>query len=341
MDSRFAKHAPGATRVLWAVSRSTAALGTLLIAGVIAASASAHQDRSAANPFAGAKFFVDRTRTRTGPSVTSTTEAVTRMRLIAKIASHSSATWFGGWSSGHGSFYADVRARVAEIVADGSLPVLVAYNIPHRDCGQYSGGGASPRGLRQLGAQPETGHRETSCGRDPRAGRVGRPRLLSPARRRQRISLLRTAVRTLTSPPSISVYIDAGHESWHSSGTIAKRLRDVGIGRARGFALNVSNFYFTRDERAYGHRVSARVGGKPFVIDTSRNGRGPAPGRVWCNPPGRGLGQPATSDTGDSLVDAYLWVKLPESPTAPAGVALVPGSGWLQYALGLAERASF
>ena len=107
-------------------------------------------------------------------------------------------------------------------------------------------------------------------------------------------------MRTLTSSPSISVYIDAGHESWHSSGTIAKRLRDVGIGRARGFALNVSNFYFTRDERAYGHRVSARVGGKPFVIDTSRNGRGPAPGRVWCNPPGRGLGQPATSDTGDS-----------------------------------------
>ena len=120
-------------------------LGTLLIAGVIAASASAHPGQGAANPFAGAKFFVD-------PD-SNAYRAVRDLddrgrhedaRLIAKIASHSSATWFGGWSSGHGSFYADVRARVAEIVADGSLPVLVAYNIPHRDCGQYSGGGAKP-----------------------------------------------------------------------------------------------------------------------------------------------------------------------------------------------------
>ena len=143
---------------------------------------------------------------------------------------------------------------------------------------------------------------------------------------------------TLTSPPSISVYIDAGHESWHSSGTIAKRLRDVGIGRARGFALNVSNFYFTRDERAYGHRVSARVGGKPFVIDTSRTGAGGRPA-VSGATPRRGPGQPATSDTGDSLVDAYLWVKLPgESDGTCRGG---PRAAWLQYALGLAERASF
>ncbi len=134
---------------------------------------------------------------------------------------------------------------------------------------------------------------------------------LSQARRTQRLSLLRAAVRTLTSGTSISVYIDAGNESWQSPRKIAQRLREVGIGRARGFALNVSNFYFTGDERAYGHRVSALVGGKPFVIDTSRNGRGPTPRHAWCNPPGRGLGQPATSNTGDGLVDAYLWVKLP------------------------------
>ena len=164
---------------------------------------------------------------------------------------------------------------------------------------------------------------------------------LSPARRRQRVSLLRTAVRTLTSSQFISVYIDAGNESWHSPSTIAKRLREVGIGRARGFALNVSNFYFTRGERAYGHRVSARVGGKPFVIDTSRNGRGPAPGRAWCNPPGRGLGQPATSDTGDSLVDAYLWVKLPGESDGTCRGGPRAGTWWLRYALGLARRAAF
>ena len=66
-----------------------------------------------------------------------------------------------------------------------------------------------------------------------------------------------------------------------------------------------------------------------FVIDTSRNGRGPlaaahyadAPfaqpesvirglaAGLWCNPPGVGLGARPTTDTGVALLDAYLWIK--------------------------------
>ncbi len=69
----------------------------------------------------------------------------------------------------------------------------------------------------------------------------------------------------------------------------------------------------------------------PFVIDTSRNGRGPldttpfaaAPydqaasvlstlsAGAWCNPPGAGAGLRPTASTGVSLVDAYLWIKTP------------------------------
>ena len=55
-----------------------------------------------------------------------------------------------------------------------------------------------------------------------------------------------------------------------------------------------------------------------FVIDTSRNGRGPwVPAttypdpQVWCNPPARGLGYLPTSDTGHELADAFLWIKVP------------------------------
>lgn len=56
-----------------------------------------------------------------------------------------------------------------------------------------------------------------------------------------------------------------------------------------------------------------------FMIDTSRNGRGPwAPpagvypdAQDWCNPTGRGAGLRPTPDTGNALVDAYLWVKIP------------------------------
>ena len=325
------------------MSRSTAALGALLIAGLLAVPASARDEQRSSNPFAGAKLFVD--PSSNASRAVRDLEARGRhddARLIEKIASHSSATWFGGWRAGHSSFYAFVKARVAEIAADGSLPVLVAYNIPHRDCGQHSAGGAkSPaayvRWVRSL--KRGIGKRRAVVILEPDA--LAGLGCLSQARRTQRLSLLRAAVRTLTSRTSISVYIDAGNESWQSPRKIAQRLREVGIGRARGFALNVSNFYFTRDERAYGHRVSALVGGKPFVIDTSRNGRGPAPGHAWCNPPGRGLGQPATSNTGDGLVDAYLWVKFPGESDGTCRGGPNAGKWWLRYALGLARRAAF
>ena len=33
--------------------------------------------------------------------------------------------------------------------------------------------------------------------------------------------------------------------------------------------------------------------------------------QTWCNPPDRGLGVRPTTRTGNPLVDAYLWIKIP------------------------------
>jgi endoglucanase len=77
--------------------------------------------------------------------------------------------------------------------------------------------------------------------------------------------------------------------------------------------------------------VGATAATMPFVIDTSRNGQGPLDASAyagepynqpegvitalnngnWCNPPGRGVGPRPTNVTGNALVDAYLWVKIP------------------------------
>jgi endoglucanase len=57
-----------------------------------------------------------------------------------------------------------------------------------------------------------------------------------------------------------------------------------------------------------------------FVIDTSRNGQGPwtppadrpdGDPQDWCNPPDRGLGLRPGRDTGNELIDAFLWIKIP------------------------------
>ena len=62
----------------------------------------------------------------------------------------------------------------------------------------------------------------------------------------------------------------------------------------------------------YASMLGTTVPTTHFVIDTSRNGQGPWTGTLdWCNPPGRGLGLAPTTRTGNALVDAYLWVKVP------------------------------
>lgn len=66
-------------------------------------------------------------------------------------------------------------------------------------------------------------------------------------------------------------------------------------------------------------RYADTTGMTHFVIDTSRNGVGPwqfptgtySDPQDWCNPPDRGLGLRPTANTGNELVDAYLWIKIP------------------------------
>ena len=90
-----------------------------------------------------------------------------------------------------------------------------------------------------------------------------------------------------------------------------------------------------------------------FVVDTSRNGVGPwdpstteYPGgypdaQDWCNPPDRGLGLKPTADTGNTLIDAYLWVKIPGESDGectrglgPAGETVDPEWGLIDPAAG-------
>ena len=148
--------------------------------------------------------------------------------------------------------------------------------------------------------------------------------------------------RTGDRNPGTAVYIDAGHSNWVSAGEMAPRLRAAGIERATGFSLNVSNFQPTDALLNYGHALSALLGNKPFVIDTSRNGRG-APGGSFCNPAGAGLGSPPTASTGDPLVHAFLWIKRPgESDGACGECASTPAGQFCRsYALELARNAAF
>jgi endoglucanase len=287
------------------------------------------------SPFGGRALFVDpdSNAARQAEEWRSTRPADAAM--MDRIAAQAQADWFGDWND---HIRRSVDARVSQIATAGALPVLVAYNIPLRDCGGYSSGGArSPRAYRKWIRRLARG-----LGRTPAAVVLEPDALaaidcLKPKRRRTRLRLLAKAVRVLDSRGA-SVYLDAGHSAWQPAERMAKRLRRAGVRRARGFALNVSNFQSTEDEVAYGRRIASETGGKSFVVDVSRNGLGPTPDLEWCNPPGRALGGPPSTATA-APVDALLWIKPPGESDGECNGGPAPGLWWPEYALGLAQRA--
>jgi endoglucanase len=256
-----------------------------------------------------------------------------------KIAAQPQADWFGDWS---GDVQSAVASRVSTIAAAGAVPVLVAYDIPLRDCGSYSSGGATSASayrswIRSFAAG--IGSRRAIVVLEPDA--LAGMDCLSAADQSTRLALLSDAVSVLAGYPGISTYVDAGNSQWHPASVMADRLRAAGVAQAAGFTLNVSNYLSTADERSYGDQLSALVGGKHFIVDTSRNGLGPTADNQWCNAPGRALGDRPTTATGDPLADAWFWIKRPGESDGSCNGGPVAGQWWADYALGLAQRAAY
>jgi endoglucanase len=258
--------------------------------------------------------------------------------LMDDLALQPTGLWLGDWTP---VVRATVSQRVAAARATGSMPLLVAYNIPGRDCGQHSSGGApSAAAYRRWIADLAAGIRDASAAVILEPDALAGAGCLGAAERRERMELLSDAVATLERRPRTAVYIDAGNPGWTGPREMARRLRAAGIDEARGFAVNVSSFNDTASARAYGRAVSRLVDFAPFVIDTSRNGAGASASGDWCNPPGMALGARPTADTGDPLIDAFLWVKRPGESDGTCNGGPPAGEWWGDYALGLAQRAA-
>jgi endoglucanase len=321
----------------------TARLSVIAVVAALAsaiAAVPASGEPVSANPFAGARFYVnpDSDAARTAAAWRAWGRAGDA-RALAKLAQQPQAAWFGDWNGRDPS--SDVRAAVGIMQAAGALPVLVAYDIPGRDCGGYSAGGARSPGAYRAWINALAhgiGSGRAVVVLEPDA----LPELDCMTARDQRttLALLSYAVRKLGSGSGTAVYLDAGNRGWQPPAVIAARLRRADVAAARGFSLNVSNFDWTASEESYGNRISSLVGGKHFVVDTSRNGRGPAAAAAWCNPSGRGLGRPASTATGDPLADALFWIKAPGESDGSCNGGPAAGVWWPKYALGLARRAA-
>jgi endoglucanase len=326
---------PSATRQVQPTAQAPSS--TPATAAAVASAPSVPSSRTG-DPFSGATFYVDPDSQAAAAVRSLQASAPADAATLSRLADGSAAAWFGDRDPA--ALQAKVSAWVGKLRGSGALPVVVAYGIPNRDCGGYSAGGlASPDAYRTWISAFATGlgHAPAAVILEPDA--LAQIDCLSSADAQTRYGLLRYAVDTLASGGA-SVYIDAGNAKWHNAIDMAGRLRQAGIDRARGFALNVSNFDDTADELAYGDAIVRGLGGGThFVVDTSRNGQGRAPDGAWCNPPGRGLGARPTAATGDARADAFLWIKVPGESDGTCNGGPGAGQWWLDYALGLARRA--
>ncbi|MFF5472221.1 glycoside hydrolase family 6 protein [Streptomyces achromogenes] len=181
---------------------------------------------------------------------------------MARLAGQPQASWFTDGTP------EEVRAKVGKLVrragAAHRTPVLVAYNVPGRDCSQYSGGGAaSSAAYRQWidAFAAGIGDRDAAVVVEP-DGLALLPRDCGPDTdptgelTATRVADLAYAVKTLKARPRTAVYLDAGNVQWRAVGDMAQRLLDAGVRQADGFSLNVSNMHPTDHNARYGTWVA-------------------------------------------------------------------------------------
>jgi len=173
----------------------------------------------------------------------------------------------------------EVRNDVNRAADKGTVPVLVAYNIPFRDCAQFSAGGATnvPEYKAWIdGFAAGIGDHEVVVilepdglgiipHYNPYAGADGSNALewcqpseadaLTAAS--DRFAMLNYAVDALKARPKARVYLDGTHSAWLGVGDIAHRLVQAGVERADGFYLNASNYQYTTNSVQYGTWISS------------------------------------------------------------------------------------
>lgn len=258
-----------------------------------------------------------------------------------KIFDYPMSFWFGA-KKGKKDLQ-KIHSRITRLLnrADPCLPVMVIYNLPNRDMGHYSKGGASDHQTYlqfvRTFAQA-VGHKDPIVIFEPDG--LPHSTLLDKKQSRSRLKLMKQAVHTLTENSAARVYVDIGHSNWLDPETAGKLLDSVSNDRVRGFSVNVSNYRTTKECVLWAERVRENTTLDYYVIDTSRNGLGPY-GNEWCNPPERALGMPPTTDTQLKHCDAYLWIKVPGESDGTCNGGPRAGKFWPEYALDLVKNTNW
>jgi endoglucanase len=196
---------------------------------------------------------------------------------LGAMAATPQASWFT--SGTPQQVQSDVSKTMCQADLTRTVPVLVAYNIPFRDCAQYSAGGALDTASYEAwidGFAAGIGKRHAvvilepdSLGIIPWNGGSGdwcQPTVTDAAGNTTnapgadpatRYAQLNYAVDKLAATaPNALVYLDGTHSGWLNVANASTRLANAGVARAEGFFLNISNYQITGNLAQYGTWIS-------------------------------------------------------------------------------------
>jgi endoglucanase len=249
--------------------------------------------------------------------------------LLEKIAQQPTGIWLTGGTE------AEVYTQVQSVLKDanGKLVTFVIYNIPHRDNGGQSAGGAATQA--EYNAWLGSIDAAIKDSGNPLVNIVFEPDALGFAVDGATIdyptlSVLQIGISILAQNPNRTIYLDVA--MWVSDpsnmATAIKFMQTQdGLKGIRGFALNVSGYTSTDICKTYGEKLAADTGLR-YIIDTSRNAKGGIPGQ-WENVPHQGLGEKPLTEVNVGSMDYNLYVKCPgESDGADGGS---PAAGQFFY----------
>jgi endoglucanase len=274
-----------------------------------------------------------------------------KAELMGRIANRPRGVWFGKFT--RPNFAAKVQNFIncAQWMQPGSVPIMVVMRHQGKLCNsRYTAGGraedrATMRWYDEFARN--VGNARVIIAFEPDS--IGTIDCLARSRRAARRRVLRYGVDVLSRLPNATIYLEATASDWMSPASTARLLRQIGVAKVRGFMVNVTHFDWTANNIRYGYKVSRRVGGKPFVVSTAYNGRGPVHykagnGRrinVFCNVRYRGLGPPPTTTPGYAKVDAFLWLNRPGiSGAGRCNGAPKDGTWWPARAIMYAKYAT-
>ena len=248
-----------------------------------------------------------------------------RRRAAARIQSLVD-TPTGVWveTGSAGAAEKQVRRVTRQARARHTVPLLVLYNVPFRDCSQYSSGGATSVEEYEDWIDEVVagiGRREVAIALEPDSLGIipwytptgaTEPEWCRPAEAdaataaSDRFVMLNYAVKRLTALPRTSVYLDGTHSGWLNVGDVSDRLTKAGVAKADGFFLNVSNYQWTPNSEQYGSWISSCLAYTTKV----------APGRYGDCPNQFQNGGVADPDGGGPLDTAKIWGDDATDPTA-------------------------